>query len=247
MKRFLFPVVLCGLSSFAVLGWWAPSATAVDVVVAGSITSSNYSPTGSNLGTAGSWFANFNRDGGVNNAAPSENEVRQLPSYVTLSFGDTVDSAGGWVNYTDLTLPNGTVGNSGALEMNQPGAPGVAGTREDYLTLTFGAGAPNSLRLGLVIDNTDGLQFSNSQVLVNGVSTGPLTNDLVADVKFFDASNISPGDMLVVEGISSTDSVAHLGGFLLDIVIPEPSTAMLFVLLGSYLGCGRRIRKRRHD
>jgi hypothetical protein len=230
------------LCSIVLLSWWLPSVMAVNVVVAGSTTSSNYSPTGSNLGTAGFWFANFNRDGGVNNAPPTENEVRQLPTYVTLSYGDTIDSAGGWDGYSDLTLPNGTVGNSGALEMNQPGAPGVPGTREDYLTLTFGAGAPNRLRLGLVIDNTDGLQFSNSQVLVNGVSTGALTNDLVADVKFFDASNISPGDTLVVEGISSTTAVAHLGGFLLDVVIPEPSTGALLAFLG---GCGYLLKRRR--
>jgi hypothetical protein len=245
MKRIVRGRVFCGLFSIAILGWCVTSAVAVNVVSAGSVSSSNYSPAGSNLGTSGFWFANFNRDGGINNAAPTENEVRQLPTYLTLSFGDTIDSAGGWNGYSDLTLPNGTVGNSGALEMNQPGAPGVANTREDYLTLTFGAGAPSRLRLGLVIDSTDGLQFSNSQVLVNNVSTGPLTNDLVADVKFFDASNISPGDTLVVEGISSTDAVAHLGGFLLDVVIPEPSTAMLLVFLGSTIGCGCFARKRR--
>jgi hypothetical protein len=245
MKRLLSRELACGLCLIVYLSWSPPSAMAVDVVSAGTTTSSNYSPAGSNLGTAGFWFANFNRTGGINNAVPTENEVSQLPGYVTLSFGDTIDSAGGWGNYSDLTLPNGTVGNSGALEMNQPGAPGVPGTREDYLTLTFGAGAPNRMRLGLVIDNSDGLQFSNSEVLVNGVSTGPLTNDLIADVKFFDAANISAGDTLVVEGISSTDSVGHLGGFLLDVVIPEPSTALLLGLLGSSIGCGCFARKRR--
>jgi hypothetical protein len=195
---------------------FAAASHAADVLFSGTITSSNYSPAGSNLGTGGFWFANFNRTGGVNNAPPTENEVRQLPSYVTLSFGDTIDSAGGWGGYSDLTLPSGQVGNSGALEMNQPGAPGVAGTREDYLTLTFGAGAPQKLRLGVVIDNTDGLQFSNRELFVNNVSTGTLTNNLVADVKVFDIFNIAPGNTLVVEGISNTASVAHLGGFLLD-------------------------------
>ena len=196
-------------------GFATAVAPAADVFFSGTLTSSNYSPAGANLGTEGYWFANFNAGAGVNDAPPDQDEVRQLPGHVTLSFGDTIDSAGGWGGYSDLTLPDGTVGNSGALEMNN--APGnVAGRQEDYLTLTLGAGAPNKMRLGLVIDNTDGLVFSNSQVLVNGVSTGPLTNDLVADVKFFDVFDISPGDTLVVEGISSTASVSHLGGFLLD-------------------------------
>ncbi|HEX2477590.1 MAG TPA: PEP-CTERM sorting domain-containing protein, partial [Lacipirellulaceae bacterium] len=196
---------------------FAATSHAADVLFSGTIgNTTNFSPAGANLGTQGFWFANFARTGGVNNAPPTENERRQLPAYVTLSFGDTIDSAGGWGGYDTLTLPDGTSGLSGALEMNQPGAPGVAGTREDYLTLTFGAGAPSKLRLGVVIDNTDGLQFSNSQVLVNNVSTGALTNNLTADVKVFDIFNIAPGNTLVVEGISSTASVGHLGGFLLD-------------------------------
>ncbi len=102
----------------------AGAAHAADVLFSGTIANTtNFSPTGANLGTEGFWFANFNRTGGINNAPPIENEQRQLPAYVTLSFGDTIDSAGGWGGYDTLTLPNGTAGVSGALEMNQPGAP----------------------------------------------------------------------------------------------------------------------------
>ena len=119
-----------------------------------------------------------------------------FPRYVTMAFGDTIDSAGGWGGYSDLTLPNGTVGNSGALEMNQP--PGTGGQAHAKITSRSHSapGPRNKLRLGVVIDNSDGLQFSNSELLVNSVSTGALTNNLVADVKFFDIFNISPGDTL---------------------------------------------------
>ena len=118
---------------------FAGGSHAADVLFSGtSPTTTNFSPTGSNLGTQGFWFANFNRTGGINNAPPAENEIRQLPAYVTMSFGDTIDSAGGWGGYSDLTLPNGTLGNSGALEMNQP-TSGRSARREDYLTFTFGS------------------------------------------------------------------------------------------------------------
>lgn len=185
------------------------------VYFAGTLTSSNYSDSGSDLGNTGYWFANFNRVGGSNTAPPNQNEVKSLPAYASLSFGPTIDSAGGFGGYADLTLPNGQVGNSGALEMNN--APGnVAGRRQTYLTLSFGSGVPEKLRLGVVIDNSDGLIYSNSEILVNNISTGTLVNDLAPDVKFFDLFNLAPGNTIVVEGISSTASVSHLGGFLLD-------------------------------
>ena len=111
------------------------------------------------------------------------------------------------------------------------------------MTLTFGAGSPSSLLLGVVVDSSDGLQFSNGAILVNGVSTGALTNDLQTDVHTFRLASISPGDTVRIDGLASTANVvAHMGGFLLDGVIPEPSTGALLALLG---GCGYSFKRRR--
>ena len=166
---------------------------AVNVTYQSTATTSNFSDAGSNLGNLGSWFANFNRTGGVNDAPPTENAIDAKPAYVSIAFGNGVDSAGGWGGYADFTLPNGTVGNSGALEINNVGAPNrAAGSQHEYMTLTFGAGSPSSLLLGVVADNSDGLQFSNSALLVNNVSTGPLTNDLLTDVFTYRLTNIVP-------------------------------------------------------
>jgi hypothetical protein len=217
----------------------ARSATAVGVAFQGTTTTSNFSDAGSNLGNQGYWFANFNRTGGVNDAPPTENAVDAKPAYVSIAFGNGVDSAGGWGGYADLTLPDGTMGNSGALEINNAGAPDrSAGSKHEYMTLTFGAGAPSSLLLGVVVDNTDGLQFSNSAILVNDVSTGALTNNLVTDVHSYRLTNILAGDTVRIDGLASTaNTVAHLGGFLLDpFVIPEPATGILLAVLGPCWG-----------
>ena len=113
MNRFVCCIAFSGIALIAVLAGQMPSAFAVDVTFQGSSSSSNFSDAGSNLGNEGYWFANFNRTGGINTAPPTENAVNATPSYVTMSFGAGVDSAGGWGGYTDLTLPDGTVGNSG--------------------------------------------------------------------------------------------------------------------------------------
>jgi hypothetical protein len=232
MNRSLSRALISGLTLIAYVVGSANSVLAVNVAYQSTSSTSNFSDAGSNLGNFGYWFANFNRTGGVNDAAPTENAIDAKPAYVSIAFGSGVDSAGGWGNYADLTLPNGTVGNSGALEINNPGAPDrTAGSQHEYMTLTFGAGSPNSLSLGVVADNSDGLQFSNSAILVNNVSTGPLTNNLMTDVHTFRLTNIVPGDTVRIDGrVSTANTVAHLGGFLID-QIPEPTTAILLVML----------------
>src|SRR5690606_15126226 len=125
---------------------------------------------GSNLGNLGYWFAVFNRNGGDNALPANDTEANALPAYITQTFGPTVDGSGGWGGYYDITLPNGTLGNSGALEMNN--APsGPAGTRAEYMTLNFGEGAPSSLRLGVVVDNGDGSGWWNRELFVNDATT----------------------------------------------------------------------------
>ncbi len=196
----------------------APLASAVEVYYANTITSGNYSDAGSDLGNVGYWFAVFNRNGGNNFLPANDTEANALPAYVSQTFGPTVDGSGGWGGYYDITLPNGVLGNSGALEMNN--APsGPAGTRAEYMTLTFGAGAPSKLRIGVVADNGDGLQWSNSEIFVNDATTGIITtNNLVPDVHFFDILNISPGDSIRIDGVTVSPTVSHLGGVLLDSV-----------------------------
>ena len=248
MNRTAWQILTCWLVLILIVSGRLPRATAVDVVFEGTSSSTDFSDAGSDLGNEGYWFANFNREGGINTAPPEENAIDATPAYVSIEFGEGVDSAGGWGGYADLTLPDGTVGNSGALEINNEGASDrLAGSQHEYLTLTFGAGAPANLLLGLVADSSDGLQFSNSALLANGVSTGALTNDLGPDIHTFRLSNISAGDTVRIDGLASTDNtVSHLGGFLLDVVIPEPSTGILFALLCGYLG-GRYFVKRRRD
>jgi hypothetical protein len=195
-----------------------PAARGINVYYANTITSGNYSDAGSDLGNVGYWFAVFNRDAGANNLPAADSAANALPAYVSQTFGPTVDGSGGWGGYYDITLPNGTLGNSGALEMNNPPS-GPAGTRAEYMTLTFGAGAPSKLRIGVVTDNGDGLQWSNSAIFVNDATTGTITtNNLVPDVHFFDLLNISPGDSIRIDGVSVSATVSHLGGVLLDTV-----------------------------
>jgi hypothetical protein len=245
MNRFERRLVSCGLGLVAILSGQLPYAAAVDVAFEGTTSNVlNYSDAGADLGNEGFWFANFNRNGGVNNAPPTENAVNATPAYVTMTFGNGVDSAGGWGGYDTLTLPSGTSGLSGALEINNEGAPDrSAGSQHEYMTLTFGAGAPSNLLLGVVVDNTDGDIFSNNAILVNGVSSGALTNNQNADVLSYRLSSISSGDTVRIDGLASTaNTVAHMGGFLLDGVIPEPSTGALVALVA---GSGFFARRRR--
>ena len=57
-------------ATLIVVSLFAAASHAADVLFSGTITSSNYSPAGSNLGTEGFWFANFNRTAaGINNGS----------------------------------------------------------------------------------------------------------------------------------------------------------------------------------
>lgn len=173
---------------------------------------------GASLGQEGSWFANFARVGGANDDPAAANAVDALPGYASVTFGTTVDSVGGIGGFDLFTLPDGTIGRSGALENNNSPSVNLIGDPVEYMTLNFGPGVPSSLLLGVVMDNTDFAVYSSQAIEVNGVSTGPLTNNADVDVHYFQIDNISSGDSLQIDGVlgSGNNTVNQLGGIVLE-------------------------------
>ena len=113
MKR-TFGTFLCGALLVATIFGVFGTARAQTITFVGSTTSSNYSNTGLNLGTAGYWFANFAATTPVVGAASDSNDREALPSWVApingtpdTTFPGTATSSGGHTTWAFLTLPNG--------------------------------------------------------------------------------------------------------------------------------------------
>jgi len=228
---------------------------------------SDFSSTGLDLGKAGYWFYNFNASTPVTGAAPESNDRRSLPSWVSVDLdpnsssytfpgpgnGETqAFSAGGQVGWSDIVLPTGESGLSGAVV-----APDSNGDSDNIIqNITLGPGTPKSFLWSIVVDNTGpgfgDFDFSKRMKVrakIGGVDEINLRLnklqdvDGAPDVYTFQFDNFEAGDLLRLQVRSSAGHPAGIAGMLFDVVVPEP-TSIVLTLLGliGLIGCGRRRR-----
>ena len=158
MKR-SFGNYLCSAVFVALLFGVSATARAQTITFLGSTTSSNYSNTGLNIGTAGYWFANFGATVPVDGAAIDSNDRDSLPSWVgpinptpDTTFSLTSTTSGGHTPWAFLTLPNGENGLSGALVDSNT----ANNSNNTIRQLDLGPGTPSQFLLHIVTDNTAG-------------------------------------------------------------------------------------------
>ncbi|MES1213671.1 MAG: PEP-CTERM sorting domain-containing protein [Singulisphaera sp.] len=135
------------------------------------LNTTNYGPTGLNIGQDGFWFADCGADSAQTLQPVNTNNASSLPSWLSVDFtkGNTTYgfanagngaygatgvafADGGQAGYNNLTLPNGTTGLSGQLvdTLNATGSSSDTITSRWY----FQPGAPSEEYISIVLDNT---------------------------------------------------------------------------------------------
>lgn len=190
--------------------------------------------------------------------------------YVFFGSGASTPVRGGALNATNGSISvtqNAALGGSAvypalsqALELPTGGTftAGVwytAGLTNDNLsniaTFTFGAGSPDSVRIGVLVGATSMASGMPADfpgtVAINGVSQlvlQPATEMTSADWYFFDVTGITAGDTFTIQSSRIADVANHRFNPVSGVVfaaVPEPS-AFLFAAMGGFLCLGRRRR-----
>lgn len=181
------------------------------VAYSSNLNSTNYGPTGLNIGQDGYWFADFGAGSAQTLQPVNTGSASSLPSWLSVDFTKgnatygfanaggsasanygTVGVAyadGGQTGYNTLTLPNGTTGLSGQLADTL----NATGTASDTITSRwfFQPGAPSQEYVSIVLDNTGGVAPPNgptdvlrlrvSNVDHNGTSVQATFDNLVSN------------------------------------------------------------------
>ncbi len=226
------------------------------------IDTTDYSPSGLDLGGDGYWFFNF--DAPANDgSAPELNDRETLPSWIhvnktstdpavrTLSNGESVihSSSGGNNDWATLTLPSGETGVSGAVI--------AAGSNDDSVNVItnmfLGPDTPAHFLVHVVVDNTNGEHDIDNRLKMRPiVNETPNSRDLrlrdleningIPDVYTFQFNYFGDGDEMRVQiRNNSAFETASIAGIMID-VIPEPTSAALLILGGIGLLSPRRRR-----
>jgi len=233
------------------------SSHAQSITFIGSATSSDYSNTGLNLGTAGYWFANFGASTPVSGAAVDSNAASSLPAWVTVNgapdttFSSSATSKGGQAGWANITLPNGTTGLSGAVVDSNT----ANNSNNTIRALELGVGTPSSFFFHVVTDNTAGennptarLRARGERVGVFDISGPNAPTGLAAnmngspDVYTFRYDGFAAGDIIKLQLNSGNAAMqASIAGFMVD-PIPEPASAGLLAM--GAIGLFRTVRRR---
>ncbi|WP_309399348.1 PEP-CTERM sorting domain-containing protein [Cerasicoccus maritimus] len=166
-----------------------------------------------------------------------------LPGYIS-DITAHMANYGGNAGYAQIDNPLDASGNdvvSGSWYMN--GA--AAGTESDFLTITVGADAPESIRLSMLWDNTDNsFGLTEIQIRVYQTTGGTADSgfqrltagDAVTDWYFFDIDNAQAGDVFKVQLKNNNTGNRNLllGGVAFDgALVPEPATSGLLMGVGA--------------
>jgi hypothetical protein len=204
----------------------------------------NLGDSGLNLGNAGYWFAQFNAQAPITNAAVNNNDRNALPAWIlpdfnsasaNYSFSSTAYSRGGESSWNTLTLPNNETGLSGSLV--DPSATNNSNNTIGKLLL--GPGVPSSFLFRVVVDNAAGQILDANRIRAraqNPAGTVDLSNQQspgaggfngTADVYTWRYDDWSAGDWIKLQLNSGTAGIpGGFAGVMFDYV-PEPSSALL--------------------
>ena len=232
---------------------------AQSITFVGSTTSSNYSDAGLNVGNLGFWFANFNAPAPVSGAAIDSNARNSLPAWVTVdptpdtTFAATATTKGGQPNWASLTLPDASVGLSGAVVDSNS----ANNSNNTIRALALGAGTPSSFFFRVVTDNTAGEHDPANRLRARGERTGvfdisgPNTPAGLAanlnsqpDVYTFRYDGFAAGDIIKLQlNSGAAGEQASIAGFMFDNV-PEPGSGLLLAMAGMGVASAARRRRR---
>lgn len=174
-----------------------------------------------------------------------------LPSYVTISpiAVDYMFRHGSYADINDPTNVNGPLIDSGSAFIN---AGAFAGNAYDLFSISFGPGAPDFLRIGILMDNLE-IALSPSALRLyqsGGGDSGTIAKTQInnaANFYFFDvvASGASlSGETIILaatKGTAPGNSQIGISGFTFD-AAPEPSRSLLALLGACAIGLRRRRR-----
>lgn len=139
--------------------------------------------------------------------------VDSKPAYISNIDGGFSTSSGGWANYDDVTV-GGTNYNTGGIVLS----PGD-GVETELFRFTVGAGAPADLRVGLIADNSDSINWDATNVRIEQDGGGTANQDVDRngglDLVQFDINSPANGEVYVVYATSAA-SGALLAGITFD-------------------------------
>jgi hypothetical protein len=205
--------------------------------------------------------------GFADDCTTADTTIRTGYSFTESGTGGGSSSTGGQAGFNDLTLPNGITGRSGqAVDTGS----GLA-TTTSMLAMRILAGAPDSFRMWVVLDNGSGANFNaqsrlrvnlrnttgppayagdsdmaEAEALPGGqrlITTGsdPNASNGTADAWSFLLSDVGLDDIVTIRPTSNTGSFGAIAGIMIQ-PIPEPSSVAL--LLGGLIGLGSMSRRR---
>jgi hypothetical protein len=143
--------------------------------------------------------------------------VDQKPAYISAIDGSLSTSSGGWANYDDVTL-GGNLYNTGGI-VNSPGA----GAETEVFNFTIGAGVPENLKIGLVVDNSDSANWDVTNVRIEGPNAETADQEVITDggldVVQFNLSGSVEDEIYTVYATSAPSGIV-IGAITFDSDVP---------------------------